>query len=321
MKFKKVFAGFLSVSILSLSTITAFAAGPEDLRIISDAEQIKEILPQSYFNSFTGVVKKITDREGVKGSKMIYVINEEGLEANIIVSDDTYIVNNAEIMTGAVITGFYESNAPMIMIYPAQYNAKVVAVQSQAENVKVDMFGKDLVSADNTLKLNISDATEIISQTGKSFKGDLAGGKLVVLYGPSTRSIPAQTNPIKVIVLDDAADMDIIVDNKKIDGPRAYTNEQGTIMVPLRAAAEALGFEVAWDGESKSIMVGKGISLKIGQDNYIYMKTAPIQLGTAPEAFEGRTFVPLNFFREVMRMNNAYVFEGQIVIDNGEKME
>ncbi|MPN07715.1 hypothetical protein SDC9_154986 [bioreactor metagenome] len=178
-----------------------------------------------------------------------------------------------------------------------------------------------MVSADNTIKLNISDATEIISQTGKSFKGDLENRKLVVLYGPSTRSIPAQTNPIKVIVLDDAADMDIIVDNKKIDGPRAYTNEQGTIMVPLRAAAEALGFEVAWDGESKSIMVGKGISLKIGQDNYIYMKTAPIQLGTAPEAFEGRTFVPLNFFREVMRMNNAYVFEGQIVIDNGEKME
>ena len=201
MKFKKVFAGFLSVSILSLSTITAFAADPEDLRIISDAEQIKEILPQSYFNSFTGVVKKITDREGIKGSKMIYVINEEGLEANIIVSDDTYIVNNAEIVTGAVITGFYEANAPMLMIYPAQYNAKVVAVQSQAENVKVDMFGKDLVSADNTLKLNIAPSTEIILENDQTFTQNPSNRYLIVIYGPTTRSIPAQTVPYKIVVM------------------------------------------------------------------------------------------------------------------------
>jgi hypothetical protein len=51
------------------------------------------------------------------------------------------------------------------------------------------------------------------------------------------------------------------------------------------------------------------------------MKMAPIQLGTAPAIVEGKTFVPLSFFKEVTRLNNAYVFESQIVIDNGERME
>jgi hypothetical protein len=67
--------------------------------------------------------------------------------------------------------------------------------------VKYDVFDKDLISSDKSLKLNISDKTEIISQDGKAFEGELANRKLVVLYGVSSKSIPAQTNPSKVIVL------------------------------------------------------------------------------------------------------------------------
>lgn len=68
-------------------------------------------------------------------------------------------------------------------------------------------------------------------------------------------------------------------------------------------------------------MVGKSVSLTMGKDYYTYMKTAPIQLGTAPEVVNGKTFVPLSFFKKIIRMNNAYVFETQIVIDNGEIMK
>lgn len=331
MNFKQVLTGFLSVAILSFSVVPAFAATGETTNV---AEQVTE---QSYFNSFTGVVKKVTDR-GVDGSKFVSVENEAGAEANIIVSDDTYQLNDAEIIVGSEITGFYQANAPMILIYPPQYNAEVVVIDNKDQNIKVDKFDKNLVSADHALKLNISDDTEIISSDGNPFTGELANRKLVVTYDVSTRSIPAQTNPIKVVVLDeqqeeaaappevlkplyDVSTMDLIVNNEKIEAPAAYTNEQGTVMVPLRAIADALGFDVKWDKELQSIMLGKGISLKVGEDNYIYMKTAPIQLGTAPALVEGTTFVPLNFFKEVVWMNNAYVFEGQIVIDNEEKME
>ncbi|QUH21376.1 copper amine oxidase N-terminal domain-containing protein [Alkaliphilus sp. B6464] len=350
MKYKKALAGFLSLTIVSISGFTVFANNTGDLKAINDSGKIKEIMPireklnegeESYFNSFSGVVKEIRDFEGVEGSKFVLVEGEQGSLANIVISKDTYIVDDAEIAVGSTITGFYKANAPMIMIYPAQYNAEVVAVENKDQNIKVDVFNKDLISADNLLKLNISDDTEIILEDGEPFEGDLENRKLVVTYDVSTKSIPAQTNPIKIVVLfeqpvhpslelpeeetgtviGDVSTMDIVVNDEKIDAPAAYTNEDGTVMVPLRGIAEALEFDVNWDNESQSIMLGKGISLKVGEDNYIYMRTAPIELGTAPELVEGTTFVPLSFFKEVVRMNNAYVFEGQIVIDNAEVME
>ncbi|MCX7748019.1 MAG: copper amine oxidase N-terminal domain-containing protein [Clostridia bacterium] len=325
MEFKKLLAGFLSATVLSLTTVTAFADNIEDIRTISSKEVmpvngITSIVKQSYFNSFTGTVKKITDFDGVKGSKFVLVENEKGGEANIIVSKDTYIVNDAEIAVGSVITGFYDANAPILMIYPPQYNAEVVCVEMKDKNVKVDVFNKDLVSADQTLKLNISDETEIILQDGKAFNGKLADKKLVVIYGVSTKSIPAQTAPEKIVVLfeKDVSKMNIVVNKKKIEAPAAYMDEKGTVMVPLRAVAKALGVDVSWNGKQQSMMLGKGISLTIGKDYYTYMKTAPIQLGTAPALIKGKTFVPLSFFKDVMRMESAQVVESQIAIDSGE---
>lgn len=341
MNLKNVLAGFLSVAILSTTSVTAFAATTGDLQITNDIASTEVSAKQSYFNSFTGTVKEIRESENVKGSKFITVESEGGSTANIVVSNETYVVNNAEIIVGSVITGFYDANAPMLMIFPPQYNAKVVAVENKEQNVKVDVFDKDLVSADHSLKLNINEDTKIALEDGTVFDGELANRKLVVIYGVTTKSIPAQTNPTQIVVLyekavppihnvtdeekaslvGDVSTKEIIVNNKKIEAPAAYTNSQGTVMVPLRAISEALGFAVTWSDESQSIMLGQGISLTPGKDNYVYMKTSPIQLGTAPELVEGTTFVPLSFFKEVTRMNNAYVFESQIVIDNGTPMQ
>lgn len=342
MNYKKIFEGLmLSMTVISVSTISVLAANSGDLLNVDDMGKT-EIMPlegqiseekQPYFNAFTGTVKEISDFEGIKGAKIISLENEEGMPANIIVTDSTYIVDNAEITVGAIVTGYYKGNAPMIMIYPPQYNTEVVVVHNEEQNVKVDIFDKELISSDNSLKLNIDDNSEIVLQDGKIFEGELADKKLVVSYDISTRSIPAQTVPAKIVVLfeeteeeisnviGDVSTMDIVVNNKKIKAPSAYTNEQGTVMVPLRAIAEALGFDVTWDGELKTIRVGKGISLTIEKDQYIYMKTPIIELGTAPELVEGTTFVPLKFFKEVVGMNNAYLFESQIIIDNEESME
>lgn len=343
MKFKKATTGFLALSILSISAATAFAMDTPDFKSIHTLEGIDNVMPISTelelirgikFGSVTGTVTKITDFEGVEGSKFILLENEEGIVGNIVVSNETYILNKSEITVGSVVTGYYDANAPMILIYPPQYKAEVVVVNKEGENVKVDRFNEELVSSDNLLKLNVLDDTEIVSKDGNPFDGELANRNLVVVYDVSTRSIPAQTNPIKVVVLPeyeediiveetekiDVSNMDIVVNDKAIEAPSAYTNEDGVVMVPLRAIAEALEYDVKWDASLNSVMIGKGISLKIGEDNYNYMKTAPIKLGTAPELVEGKTFVPLKFFKEVLRMNNAYVFEAQIVIDNGEIM-
>ncbi len=129
--------------------------------------------------------------------------NEEGMEANLVITKDTYFINDEEIIKGSEVTGYYKAGDMMIMIYPPQYEAVAVLVTNRKQNIKVDLFDENLISADNTLKLNVDKNTKIFSKDGKEYKGDLANRKLVVFYQVSTRSIPAHTNPDKIVVLSD----------------------------------------------------------------------------------------------------------------------
>ncbi|HHY91638.1 MAG TPA: copper amine oxidase N-terminal domain-containing protein, partial [Clostridiales bacterium] len=149
---------------------------------------------------------------------------------------------------------------------------------------------------------------------------------LVVIYTEATKSIPAQTTPQKIIVLNeetaptgDISDMAILVNGKKIEAEAPYRNEQGLIMVPLRAVAEALGCTVGWNPESRKVVLDQNISLVIGKDQYVSEKAVPFQLGAAPEIIEGRTFVPLDFFTKILHVNNVQVHGSQILIDHEGK--
>jgi hypothetical protein len=256
MKSKKVIAGVLSLSILSLSSATAFAAGSQEVRPISALEPVKISQPingtskepvKSYFNFFAGTVKEIKDYKPVEGSKIILVESEGGELANIIVSKSTYVLNNAEIRVGSSITGYYKADAPMIMIYPIQFSAEVAVVDYKEQIVKVDVFSKDLISADGFLKLNVSDETEIVSKDGKAFKGELANRKLVVIYATSTKSIPSQTNPIKIVVLSDDSIKDTTEKDEKAKAAEAIANRLKARKAALRAIAESFGFDENWN--------------------------------------------------------------------------
>ena len=47
----------------------------------------------------------------------------------------------------------------------------------------------------------------------------------------------------------------ILVDGKPLDAPGADLNEAGTTMIPLRAEAEALGCDVAWDPATQTVTI------------------------------------------------------------------
>lgn len=342
MKFKKVMIGILALSMLTSTAGFAFANDSKTIEPIKMIEEKQEIMPisevikTSQFATFTGEVKEIKDFNDSDESQFISLENEDGEIANVILKSDTYVINDSKIEEGSTITAFYDVDKPMIMIYPPQYTAEVITVENEETenvNIKVDLFDENLLSADNSLKLNVSDDTEVIFKDGSDFEGELENRKLAVVYDISTRSIPAQTTPIEIIVLseeiekedneniNDVSSMDIVVNNEKIESENAFSNEEGTVMVPLRAISESLGFDVTWDNTAQGVKIGKATFLNIGKDNYTYMKTAPIQLGTAPELVEGVTYVPLSFFKEVLKMNNAYVFENQIVINHNIIME
>ncbi len=280
------------------------------------------------YGSFSGIVKEVSDYEPVEGSKIVLVESWSGEPSYIIISKDTFVTDMEKLAKGASITAFYDANAPMIMIYPPQYSALIVAISDKAySNAVIDRFDNELISSDKNLKLNVSLDTVIVTQNGEKFEGELSGRKLLVVYDFIAKSLPAQTSPLKIVVLQetytmlDVSGMELIVAGKKLEAPAAYTNKDGKVMIPLRAVAEALGYEVTWEGSTRSVTLDKEISLTIDKDSYTNKDNACIQLGAAPELTNSRTFVPLNFFRDVVKLNNAYVFEGQIVIDNEEKME
>lgn len=85
--------------------------------------------------------------------------------------------------------------------------------------------------------------------------------------------------------------------------------KDGTKMVPLRQVAEGiLGLDVKWINETKSVEVGSGpqwTSLTIGENSYFFARVAPFKLSQAPEITNSLTYVPVEFFSEVLRYEVA----------------
>lgn len=133
--------------------------------------------------------------------KFITLENELGEIVNFVVSPTTYFVDNVMVSVGDRLTGYYDGDAPTLLIYPPQYEALVMVKDSPYQNVKVDYFNRQLESSDGQLRLNISPYTQIVLTNGQIFSRYPGNRDLIVIYGPTTRSIPAQTTPYRIIVL------------------------------------------------------------------------------------------------------------------------
>lgn len=159
------------------------------------------------FQAFYGMIIMINDfwidqnGEASGCYKLISVENGSGTLVNFVVAPTTYFVDHVMVALGDMVTGFYDANAPVPLIYPPQYNAIVMARNTPYQNVKVDYFNNQLVSSDNYLKLNIAPYTQMLLENGQAFTRNPANRNLIVVYGATTKSIPAQTTPYKIIVM------------------------------------------------------------------------------------------------------------------------
>lgn len=101
-----------------------------------------------------------------------------------------------------------------------------------------------------------------------------------------------------------------------IENEGGYMKENGTMMIPLRAVSEALGYNVSYKQEAKMVELTRGahwITVKLGEDSYGFGKMAPQKLGTIPEIIDGRTFVPSSFVTEILYLEMRQ--EGRNVIN------
>ena len=119
--------------------------------------------------------------------------------------------------------------------------------------------------------------------------------------GMSGTQVPSNPNAIKI----------------KIDGSYVYPDSDPVIkndrtIVPIRAVAEKLGYEVSWDAETRTVTIVSGLDtlkIKIGQkymDLYTqvpgenYSERARLTLDAPAEIINDRTYLPLRAIGEAL---------------------
>ena len=256
------------------------------------------------YMSYEGYVKEIKSNNGytsviMTDGKSDEVIGQFNLKGDIlVVNQDTEIVQALDkIEKGQKIRGFYRKDMPMILIYPPVINPEFIMISSEDTKnfVKHSYFDESLTSIDNNLKLNISDSSVLIDKHGKSVDIEKLKNKdLVVVYDVSTKSIPAQTNPKQVIMLEKDADEMPVKDEalEKIINSGYMAN--GVNMIPLKQVADHFGYETAWDNATKTVTLRKensSFTVTIGQQMYGYNKSLQ-KFEVSPEIKDARTYVP-----------------------------
>lgn len=305
----------------------------EDAAITSENTDVESVPSYiSYYVNVTEISDNIieTVRDGEDSEDQGNIINYTVFD-NTLVFDlaDGEKKSLSDIKEGDILKVFTSSSAPAPLILPIQYQADVIIIGStEAEGfVDVDTYasnGDMLVNAANTLALNIDEETVITDTDGNDvFVDELENKNLIVFYGASTKSIPAQTAPEKIVVINtqieddelitdsEAEDVieEILVDFTKIktvkfgddETTNIYNKEDGTLMLPLRKLAEDMGFTVDWDGENRAVILNSGIySLTIDENNYIKGRMMRQQLSCAPEITDDLTYVPIDYFSEIL---------------------
>lgn len=163
-------------------------------------------LRRKRFGSVTGtIVEMAPTRLGNRRANgcVIFVTVEDmdGNTVNFILSPSTYVVDFETLSVGTLCTFWYSMDAPMPLIYPPQYNAVAAASEKNGRMINVGYYNMALVNEDQTLQLNMDGSVNVRTTNNQYFQGSPANHDLVVVYGSSTRSIPAQTTPELVVVL------------------------------------------------------------------------------------------------------------------------
>lgn len=252
--------------------------GEEKDAVATDAETPIEIA--SYMSVDVTVVKTDSDVDGIiKTTTDVNNKDDQNNTVNLKITDDTLVYDNlgnkkalSDLTDGSKITVFTGSYEPTPLILPVQYTANIIIINGDKEgNVNADTYLADeegYTNAANTLNIATADDTKIVDKNEKEYKGDLDKNDLIVFYGVSTKSIPAQTTPTKVVVLGEneialkqieaaknatpaptaapevtetpqvsyAGLVNVVIGDKNVSDVYAKDN---TTMVPLREVAEA----------------------------------------------------------------------------------
>ena len=151
------------------------------------------------YGSVTGTVIAVMGRDDCC-SQLLSIRTENGVE-NVVLNTDTVVVDSRQIWQGMRIAAFYNTALPMPLIYPPQYTAGIIVILGKDEHAVVNWFDNSLTAADRSLKLTVGENTAVKMINGQNFMCSPKNHTLLVCYANTTRSIPPQTTPEKIVVL------------------------------------------------------------------------------------------------------------------------
>lgn len=304
---------------------TPTAAPTDDLYVmpvtVDETEIQAPVVIPSYISNTVTVTEISEGKIATKTNDVKETESELENVINYITNENTLVYTSkgekkalADVKKDSVITVFTGSYTPAPLIMPPQYEANVIIINDEEEvgSVNVDTYLKDgekLINAANSLELNIGETTEIVDTEENKVEADeLANKDLIVFYTITTRSIPAQTPPEKVVVI---GENEVALKNINAANEPEETQAPETTAAPeVTADPEATAApEVTAEPEATQAPVdySKVINVKVKEESldYVYIKE------------DGTLMLPLRKITETLGMTVDWDGETRTVILNG----
>ena len=206
---------------------------------------------------------------------------------------------NVTVTLGEKYAGMKQNNSGIpIYLYEVNYTGRASGREPFYGHYAVAVFGNyddmymfefDRAQGESSTNVDFMNMLHTVS-----FVNESSGGF------PGTQ-VPANPNAIKI----------------KIDGSYVYPDSDPLIkndrtIVPIRAVAEKLGYEVSWDADTRTVTIVSGLDtlkIKIGQkymDLYTqvpgenYSERARLTLDAPAEIINDRTYLPLRAIGEAL---------------------
>lgn len=235
-----------------------------------------------------------------------------GTYAGVVESYENSVIKTADksftVMKNTVILNDKETIEKGDKVFiNAEKNVVAVTSGDYAGFVDIDSYKKsaegefgEYINSNKTLALNIGEETKITDLRGNEVsKDNLDNTVLAVYHTIATMSIPAQTNPEKIVVID--AELPAATEYSFAYGDKtftaSFTEKDGSNYVPVRAVAEALGFVVGWDGQNVTVSVSENEKTTAFKVNETKLNENG---ATAYISNEDLTYVPVEFFSEII---------------------
>lgn len=162
-------------------------------------KKIEAIVISISVKSGIGLLETISERDDHKSA--VFRITAK----TPLMTKEGHQIGASAIPVKGKIIAFVDSREPLPMVHPPQIEPLLVIFNQYGKKgeVSVGAFDEMLYSEQLKLKLHVNDSTEIVNLQGKRIDvSSLVGKLLFVFYEVTTRSMPTQTNPTKIIATD-----------------------------------------------------------------------------------------------------------------------